>query len=100
MSPLSFFFNEILDERDLKGRYAFVNRAPVMTAWATIVLERLGFERAEALSVGEFQRVAARIDHRLISRVSFLISSSPLLRFTHIDCTRNFSWHHTGFRQG
>jgi hypothetical protein len=28
------------------------NRAPVMTAWATIVAERLGFRRQEALSIG------------------------------------------------
>lgn len=30
-----------------------VNRAPVMTAWATVVAERMGFKREEALSIGE-----------------------------------------------
>lgn len=48
---VTFTFNEVLDESELGGRYAFVNRAPVMTAWATVVSERLGFERAEALSI-------------------------------------------------
>ncbi len=27
------------------------NRAPILTAWATVVAERLGFKRAEALSI-------------------------------------------------
>ncbi|CAO1620156.1 unnamed protein product [Parajaminaea phylloscopi] len=49
--PVSFTFHEVLEESELRGRYAYINRAPVMTAWATVVLERLGFERAEALSV-------------------------------------------------
>lgn len=30
-----------------------VNRAPVLTLWATIVAERLGFDRAEALTLGK-----------------------------------------------
>ena len=30
-----------------------MNRAPVMTAWAMVVAERLGFRREEALSIGE-----------------------------------------------
>ena len=29
-----------------------VNRAPVLTLWAAVVAERLGFERAEALTLG------------------------------------------------
>lgn len=29
-----------------------VNRAPVMTAWAMVVAERMGFKREEALSIG------------------------------------------------
>ncbi len=29
-----------------------INRAPVLTLWATIVAERLGFEHAEALTLG------------------------------------------------
>lgn len=30
-----------------------INRAPVLTLWATIVAERLGFDREEALSLGK-----------------------------------------------
>jgi hypothetical protein len=29
------------------------NRAPVLTLWATVVAERLGFDRDEALSLGK-----------------------------------------------
>lgn len=29
-----------------------INRAPVLTLWATVVAERLGFKRAEALTLG------------------------------------------------
>lgn len=48
---IEYTFNEILEENALRGRYAVVNRAPVMTAWSTILLERLGFSRPEALSL-------------------------------------------------
>ena len=47
-----YVFNEILSIDALRGRYAVVNRAPVMTVWATILLERLDFSRPEALSLG------------------------------------------------
>ncbi|KAJ8587433.1 hypothetical protein M405DRAFT_310780 [Rhizopogon salebrosus TDB-379] len=47
----SLEFNEVLDEEVLKTKSTVVNRAPLMTAWATIVAERLGFEREEALSI-------------------------------------------------
>ena len=30
-----------------------VNRAPVMTLWAAVVAERLGFDRDEALTLGQ-----------------------------------------------
>ncbi|KAK0565512.1 hypothetical protein OC861_003735 [Tilletia horrida] len=43
----------ILDEQSLKGRTAMVNRAPVMTVWTTILLERMGFQRREALSLAQ-----------------------------------------------
>lgn len=33
-------------------KYTVVNRAPLMTAWAMIVAERIGFQREEALSIG------------------------------------------------
>jgi hypothetical protein len=29
-----------------------INRAPVLTLWATVVAERLGFNRNEALTLG------------------------------------------------
>ncbi|PWZ02188.1 hypothetical protein BCV70DRAFT_198467 [Testicularia cyperi] len=48
---MEYMFNEILEEEALVGRYAVVNRAPVMTAWAVILLERLSFNRTEALSL-------------------------------------------------
>lgn len=51
MEETEYYFNELLDAEVLRTRYAFVNRAPVMTAWTTVVLERLGFQRAEALSL-------------------------------------------------
>ncbi|KAG0709713.1 hypothetical protein DFH29DRAFT_885492 [Suillus ampliporus] len=47
----SLEFNEVLDEAVLKTKSTVVNRAPLMTAWATVVAERLGFERQEALSI-------------------------------------------------
>ncbi|CDO71254.1 hypothetical protein BN946_scf184908.g11 [Trametes cinnabarina] len=47
----SLEFNEILDEEVIKTKYAVVNRAPIMMAWAFIVAERLGFGREEALSI-------------------------------------------------
>jgi hypothetical protein len=46
-------FKEVLDEGILKRKSAVINRAPVMTAWATVVAERLGFGRGEALSIGK-----------------------------------------------
>ena len=30
-----------------------INRAPVLTLWASVVAERLGFEREEALTLGK-----------------------------------------------
>ncbi|KAJ7276479.1 hypothetical protein B0H12DRAFT_24606 [Mycena haematopus] len=44
-------FDEILDEDVLKTKSTVVNRAPLMTAWSTLVAERLGFQREEALSI-------------------------------------------------
>ncbi|GAC71804.1 hypothetical protein PANT_5c00082 [Moesziomyces antarcticus T-34] len=48
---IEYTFNEVLEADALRGRYAVVNRAPVMTAWAVVLLERLGFSRPEALSL-------------------------------------------------
>ncbi|UZJ52368.1 hypothetical protein CBS101457_001688 [Exobasidium rhododendri] len=47
-----YIFNEILEEDVIKSRRAVINRAPIMTAWAIIVLEKEGFLRREALSLG------------------------------------------------
>ncbi|KAF8529189.1 hypothetical protein BU17DRAFT_73363 [Hysterangium stoloniferum] len=47
----SFVFEELLDEEALKTKSTVVNRAPVMTAWAMVVAERMGFKREEALSI-------------------------------------------------
>lgn len=35
-----------------KGQTVIINRAPVLALWATVVAERLGFSRDEALSLG------------------------------------------------
>lgn len=48
---LDYHLNPILSLPDLRGRYCYVNRAPVLTAWCVVLLERLGFGRREALSV-------------------------------------------------
>ncbi|KAJ3901220.1 hypothetical protein F5879DRAFT_348171 [Lentinula edodes] len=47
----SLDFNEVLDESILQSKLTVVNRAPLMTAWATVVAERMGFQREEALSI-------------------------------------------------
>ncbi|KAF8076475.1 hypothetical protein FPV67DRAFT_1776968 [Lyophyllum atratum] len=47
----SIDFGEIVDEEVLETKSTVINRAPLMTAWATIVAERLGFRREEALSI-------------------------------------------------
>ncbi|KZO97951.1 hypothetical protein CALVIDRAFT_48600 [Calocera viscosa TUFC12733] len=48
----SLDFGEITEEDALMSRSVVINRAPVMAAWATIVAERIGFKREEALSIG------------------------------------------------
>lgn len=37
----------------MKQKRILVNRAPVLTLWAAVVAERLGFDREEALSLGK-----------------------------------------------
>src|ERR1700693_2313116 len=37
----------------MTGRNILINRAPVLTLWATTVAERLGFDQDEALSLGK-----------------------------------------------
>lgn len=38
-------------QETLLAKSVITNRAPVLTAWATVVAERLGFKRQEALSI-------------------------------------------------
>ncbi|KAF9267696.1 hypothetical protein L218DRAFT_814690, partial [Marasmius fiardii PR-910] len=47
----SLDFDEILDENVLRTKSIVINRAPLMSAWATVVAERMGFQREEALSI-------------------------------------------------
>ncbi|KAK4690663.1 hypothetical protein P7C70_g9521, partial [Phenoliferia sp. Uapishka_3] len=48
-----FEFEEIEWEETLMRKSVVVNRSPVMMAWATVVAERLGFKRQEALSIAQ-----------------------------------------------
>lgn len=47
----SFDFDELEAEEAIVNRSVVVNRSPVMSLWAFIVLEQLGFARQEALSI-------------------------------------------------
>jgi len=44
-----------------------INRAPVITLWATVVAQRLGFDRNEALTIGK--AVAGQTAHRKGARL-------------------------------
>lgn len=46
-------FHAITQRAMLRGRHVVVNRAPVMTAWAVVVLQYMGFELPEALSLAQ-----------------------------------------------
>jgi len=39
-------------EKDRRKSWVMVNRAPVLTLWAAVVVEVLGFEHGEALTLG------------------------------------------------
>jgi hypothetical protein len=41
-----------MGEKDAKKGWVMVNRAPVLTLWAAVVAEVLGFEHGEALTLG------------------------------------------------
>jgi len=47
----SLDFKEVTEEAELLHRSTIINRAPIMTTWAMVVAERLGFRREEALSI-------------------------------------------------
>ncbi len=42
----------LLAEKGGKKSWVMVNRAPVLTPWAAVVVEVLGFEHDEALTLG------------------------------------------------
>ncbi|PKI85499.1 hypothetical protein MVES1_000770 [Malassezia vespertilionis] len=48
-----FAFNPVTDSSALHGKFVLVNRAPVMTAWAVVVLQCMGFAADEALSIAQ-----------------------------------------------
>ena len=52
-----------------------VNRAPVLTLWAAVVAERLGFERDEALTLGRV--LAGLTAHAKGVRLGILEPSAP-----------------------
>lgn len=56
-------FKEITDEAQLEIRSTVVNRAPIMTAWAMIVAEKLGFKHEEALSIGRCPSQSYDLNH-------------------------------------
>lgn len=52
--PAALRFHETHDLATLRDLPPVeTNRAPVMTAWALVIAERMGFDRMEALSLGE-----------------------------------------------
>ena len=52
-----------------------VNRAPVLTLWAAVVAERLGFERDEALTLG--RALAGLTAHAKGVRLGIFEPSAP-----------------------
>src|SRR3954447_347955 len=52
-----------------------VNRAPVLTLWAAVVAERLGFERDEALTLG--RALAGLTAHAKGVRLGILAPAAP-----------------------
>ncbi len=58
------------------GRHTIrVNRAPVLTLWAAVVAERLGFDRGEALTLG--RAVAGLNAHAKGARLGLVAPSAP-----------------------
>jgi hypothetical protein len=44
---------DYISETNMAGNKILINRAPVLTLWAAVVAERLGFKPDEALSLGK-----------------------------------------------
>jgi hypothetical protein len=70
-------FHEVLDPQVLKAKSVIVNRAPIMTAWAMVVAERIGFQREEALSIGM----------RLMSFQSMLQFPTFFFHLSFVECS-------------
>jgi hypothetical protein len=49
---VSLLMGECLVEKSNKPSWVIINRAPVLTLWAAVVAEVLGFEHDEALTLG------------------------------------------------
>ena len=62
----------------LKSKFVVVNRAPIMTAWSFVVAERLGFQREEALSIGEHPWLCTTGLHSPVAMTRAL-ATSPLI---------------------
>jgi hypothetical protein len=61
-------------EKDHRRRWVVMNRAPVLTLWAAVVAEVLGFEHDEALTLG---RAVAGLNAYLKGVSLGLIQPSP-----------------------
>ena len=99
----TFDFHPVLDESTLRGRHVVVNRAPVMTAWAVVVLQQLGFGINEALSLAQcYVSLAAEARARTLQRPEAMHSgrtpltvseNQPHIEFLHtkipVICLRN-----------
>ncbi len=59
-------------KKDGKRRWVIVNRAPVVTLWAAVVAEVLGFEHDEALTLG--RAMAGGESETMLARLSSLLS--------------------------
>ncbi len=58
------------------------NRAPCMTAWAYIIAEKMGFERVEALSLGERLSDGLSVPVQVLTCIHQLLSSHPSPQLT------------------
>lgn len=73
-SRLRFFHEETRRKASLGRRTITIDRAPVLTLWASVVARRLGFRRDEALTFG---RAIAGLNARAKGSTSHLVRASP-----------------------
>src|SRR5215467_1353265 len=64
--------------RALRRRTVTINRAPVLTLWASVVARRLGFGRDEALTLG--RAVAGVSSHRRSDAPHLLVPSRGAIK--------------------